>query len=130
MEIEPKKQPEEAPAPPRNVRLTWWFGIYGAALVPLVIRAFENEFNMLVPVLFPLPLGFIFAPLVNLLPEFLGKVLIVPLFFAGFAFYAWHLYATLKAPSRRRFDFLLLVLVIVVLANQWLMWMMATSIRG
>jgi len=95
-----------------------------------MIRALENEFNMLVPILFPLPLGFIFAPLINLLPEFLGKVLIVPLFFAGFAFYGWHLYATLKAPSRRRFDFLLLVLVIVVLANQWLMWMMATSIRG
>jgi hypothetical protein len=133
METAPKKpllEKLEKSAPPIKVRLCWWFAIYSSGLAPLVVRAAQNEFNMLVPIFFPLPLGFVFAPVVNLLPRFFQGPLILPLYFAGFAFYAWHLYATLKATTRRKFDFLLLVLVVVVLANQWIMWSMATGIRG
>ena len=112
-----------------DVRLAWWFGIYFSGLTPLVVLALLNECSILTAALFPLPLGFILAPFVNLLPDFLGKVLVFPLFLAGFAFYGFHLYAVLKATTRRRFDFLLLILVIVVFANQLLMASMATSIR-
>jgi hypothetical protein len=101
-----------------------------AGQIPLMIHGLAHGTILLIPFIFPLPLGFVLAPLVNLLPEFLGRVMILPLFFAGFVFYGWHLYATLKAATCRRFDFLLLELVIVVLGNQWIIITMTGSIRG
>jgi hypothetical protein len=130
METESKKPREEKPAPSLVVRLAWWFGIYMAGQIPLMIHGLAHGIFFLIPFIFPLALGDVLAPFVNLLPEFLGKVMIVTSFFAGFAFYGWHLYATLKVTSCRRFDFLLIVLVIVVLVNQWILTTMVGSISG
>jgi hypothetical protein len=117
--------------PSTRVRLAWWFSIYVSALVPFV-RAVCSEyppFNIVTAVFFPLPLGFLLAPLVNLMPYSFGRFFVPILFIAGPAFYVLHLRSTLKASTLWRFDWLLLMLVIVVLANQFLMATMATSIH-
>jgi hypothetical protein len=122
METEPQKPREELPAPSRNVRLAWWFGIYLAGQVPLIILGLIHQAPglILVPFFFPWELGGIFALVQFVLPESV-TIAVSPLFFIlPYAFYLGHLVATLRAHTRRRFDFLLLVLVIVVLFNQWI----------
>jgi len=132
METEPEKPREKTSAPSRKVRLAWWFGIYMAGQVPLIIWGlFHRAPGLLfVPFIFPWELGCILAPLLSIWPMALEPVKGGLLFFSGYVFYAGHLYETLKAPTRRRFDFLLLVLVIVVLVNQWILASMAGSISG
>jgi hypothetical protein len=124
MGTEPEKPQKETPAPGTAVRLAWWFGIYIAAQIPLVVYAFDQQgidaigYALFEPFYFPLILGFILAPFANLLPDsyatFTGPCLMI----AGYAFYLWHLIQTIKAKNRCRFDLLLLLLVAVVFLNQ------------
>ncbi len=129
---EPKPLPVRrvTPPPTRGVRLTWWFTIYLAGQVPLINCALHGQCNILIVVIFPIALGFIFAPIANLLPMPLLPVAVVPLYIAGIAFYIWHFRAALRATSRLRFDLLLLLLDAVILLNQLIVATMATSIRG
>jgi hypothetical protein len=129
MDPAPDQPRQKGPAPSTEERLVWWFTIYFAGPVGVVIHMTygfggnfihgEGDFTLL-PLLFPLALGSLIWFIAPVLPQFMMPVVWILSFFGGFVFYGWHLYATLKADTRRRFDILLVVLVLAVLANQWL----------
>jgi len=127
----------ESKAPSAEVRLGLWLGIYLAAQVPMIWRAVfcGEEYNIGAGfVLMPSSLGLVVAIPLNLLPYAAGEAIAGPAIgfglIAGYLGYAWNLFAILRASTRRRFSFLLLIDVTMVLANQGMFWQMAHSIRG
>ena len=115
-------QQEPTPAPSQDVRLAWWFAIFLSGFVSILVRVSDQEYSPFAVIFFPVVLGFILIPLVTLLPEALGPYLMVLVWPAGIAFYIWHFYATFHAPTRKKFNLLLLLLVAVVILNQLVYW--------
>ena len=121
-----KPPTSETPAPPRKVRLTWWFGIYLAGiLVPNLFCFLHNLLNghfdlpMLAPIMgiFVFPIGL--AGFINFLPSggdggerYAGAAEAIVL--VAYAAYITHIVYTLKTKTRRTFRLLLLGLVIIV----------------
>jgi hypothetical protein len=127
----PNPIPQETAAPGSDARLFIWFGIYLAAQVPMIWRLGFN-YSPVTPIFFPFSLGFIMAIPLNMLPDALSQ-LIAPValpigFVAACVVYPAHLVATLRAKTRRRFSFLLLELVTLVLMNQSMAWSAMTGI--
>jgi hypothetical protein len=113
MENEPERPQSKRPAPPRNVRLAWWFVIYLAGSAPIVVKTLLGQNNM------PWA-GFFLWPII--LPGAMFGL-------AGYAFYAMHMWATLITGSRRQFEILLIVLVLLVLINQAILADLANHMR-
>jgi hypothetical protein len=126
MEKEPEST-DRPDAPSIEIRLFWWFGIYLAGQVPLMVAGSSP----IVAVFFPMILGCMFVPFMLIFPESIQTVIapvLLPVFYvAGFGFYFWHLYKTLTAKTRRRFFLWLLLLVAIVIFNQFLVSCMGTQ---
>jgi hypothetical protein len=127
----------EAPAPKLAIRISLWLAIYLAAQVPMIWRgSFCGEGYNIGAGLFLMPcaLGMVVAIPLNLLPFAASQAIAGPVFTLGlvaaYLGYAWTLYAILSASPRRRFSFLLLIHVTMVLANQGIFWQMAHSISA
>ncbi len=122
---------EPIPAPKKSSRLALWFIIYLAAQLPIIWRL-GSDYNPISILLFPSYLGMLVAVPLNMMPDAVSHVLayvLLPLgFAAGYVVYPLHLMATLRARTRRRFSFLMLVLATMLLMNQTIQWGMMNAI--
>ena len=99
------KDLESSRSPSLRVRLIWWFGVYFAAQLPLIMfLPFEPMF----------PLGLLALWLPG--KDFNGG-LFEPILVSSYGFYIVHLILSLSLPSKMAFRILTIILIIAVVLN-------------